>query len=387
MRKALKRMLLALLVVAGVVFVSGYAYVQHPKFGRLPEGDRQRAVEASPNFADGEFRNLVTTPMFTEGTSFGSVIVGNLFMDRRGLTPPGPVPTVKTDLKNLDRAHDVVVWLGHSAFFVQLGGKRILVDPVFSATAAPLPGANEAFEGTSVYSAEDMPEIDYLLITHDHWDHLDYPSVCALELRTRRVVTGLGVGAYFEQWGYPPEKILEADWFDVLEPDPGFAIHVLPARHYSSRLTTRNGTLWSAFAVEAAGRRIFFSGDTGLGPHFAEIGRRFGGFDLAVLDLGQYDSRWPHIHMTPEEAAQAAEQLRAKALLPAHVGKFAIARHSWDEPFRRIVAASEGKAFRLLTPEIGDLARVGGESQRFARWWETLQQRGRESASASPGTL
>ena len=377
MRKALKHMLLSLVVVAGVVFAGGYAYVQQPKFGQLPEGERQRVIEASPNYMEGEFRNLVPTPMFADGTSFGSVIVGNLFMNRSGLTPPAPLPTAKTDLKTLDGATDVVVWLGHSSYFVQLAGKRILVDPVFSAAAAPLPGANQAFEGTSVYGAEDMPEIDYLLITHDHWDHLDYPSVRALEPKTRRVVTGLGVGAYFEQWGYPEEKILEADWFGVVEPDPGVAIHVLPARHYSGRLLTRNKTLWSAFALDAGGRRIFFSGDSGSGPHFADIGKRFGGFDLAVLEIGQYDSRWPYIHMTPEEAAQAAEALGARALLPAHVGKFAIARHSWDEPFRRIVTASDGKNYKLLTPRIGDAVDIGSGTQHFAQWWEAQVWHGR----------
>jgi L-ascorbate metabolism protein UlaG (beta-lactamase superfamily) len=380
-------MLLALLAAVVVVIASGYAYLQHPKFGRLPAADRLQLIEASPNYADGQFRNRVSTPMFADGTSFISVLVGNLFQERRGLTPPVRLPSVKTDLNSLDRAVDTVVWLGHSSYFVQLGGRRILVDPVFSPAAAPLPSANKAFDGTNGYGAEDMPELDYLLITHDHWDHLDYPSVRALEPKTRHVVAGLGVGAHFEHWGYPREKIREADWFDVVQPEPGFAIHVLPARHYSGRLLTRNRTLWGAYALETAGRRIFISGDTGYGPHIAEIGRRFGGFDLAVLDLGQYDSRWPYIHMTPEEAARAAEELGAKALLPAHVGKFSLARHSWDEPFRRIVAASEAKPFRLLTPRIGDPVRIGNESQRFAYWWETLEQQSHESAPASPRAL
>lgn len=369
-------MLLALLAMVVIAVVGGFAYLQHPKFGRLPAADRLRVIEASPNYVDGQFRNRVPTPMFADGTSVFSVLVGNLFQDRHGLTPPARLPSVKTDLKKLDRTLDTVVWLGHSSYFIQLGGKRVLVDPVFSPAAAPLPFVNQAFAGTSVYGAEDMPEIDYLLISHDHWDHLDYPSVRALEPKVRLVVAGLGVGAYFEHWRYPREKIREADWFDVVQLEPGFAIHVLPARHYSGRLLTRNKTLWAAYALENAGRRIFISGDTGYGPHFAEIGREFGSFDLALLELGQYDSRWPHIHMTPEEAARAAEALGAKALLPAHVGKFAIARHSWDEPLRRIVAASEGRSFRLLTPRIGDPVRIGSESQRFPGWWERLEHEG-----------
>jgi L-ascorbate metabolism protein UlaG (beta-lactamase superfamily) len=218
-----------------------------------------------------------------------------------------------------------------------------------------------------------MPEIDYLLITHDHWDHLDYPSVKALEPKVRNVISGLGVGAYFEYWGYAKEKIREADWFAVLELDRGFTVHVLPARHYSSRLLTRNKTLWTGYVLETDERRVFFSGDSGYGPHIPEIGRNFDGFDLVALDMGQYDERWPHIHMSPEEAAQAAEELRAKTLLPAHVGKLGIARHPWDEPFKRITAASEGKKYRLLTPMIGEPISLENGNQRFSRWWESVK--------------
>lgn len=160
-----------------------------------------------------------------------------------------------------------------------------------------------------------------------------------------------------------------------------FTIHVLPARHYSGRLLTRNRTLWIGFALEHAGRRILFSGDSGYGPHFAEIARKFSGFDLVALNMGQYDARWPYIHMTPEEAAQAAEALNAKALLPAHVGKFSIARHAWDEPFERIAAASEGKRYRLLTPMNGEPIYLANEQQRFVRWW---QKGGRPDAANSP---
>ena len=213
-----------------------------------------------------------------------------------------------------------------------------------------------------------MPEIDYLLITHDHWDHLDYPSVIALEPKTKAVVAGLGVGAYFEHRGYPREKIGEADWFSVLELEPRLKIHVLPARHYSGRLLTRNKTLWVGYALESADRRVFFSGDSGYGPHIQEIARKFGGFDLVVLDSGQYDARWANIHMTPEEAATAAEALNAKALLPAHVGKFALARHTWDEPFRRIAAASADKSYALLTPLIGEPIMLGGANHGSTKW-------------------
>ena len=209
---------------------------------------------------------------------------------------------------------------------------------------APIPWVNRAFDGTHVYGVEDMPEIDQLLITHDHWDHLDHPTITALESKVRKVIAPLGVGSYFEQWGYARDKLREADWYTAVEAASGFTIHVLPARHFSGRLVERNKTLWAAYALEGNGRRLFFSGDTGFGPHFEEIARRIGaGFDLVATDNGQYNERWAHVHMTPEEAFRAAQILGAKAWLPAHVGKFRLARHAWNEPFDRAVAASAGQ--------------------------------------------
>lgn len=368
----IKRLLLSLIAAAMGLSALGYAYLQHPKFGSLPEGPRLEAISASRNHAQEQFRNLVPTPLFI-GESGLLARLANTWRTRAvELTPERPVPAIRTDLKSLDRNRDTVVWLGHSSYFVQLAGRRILIDPVFSTSASPVPFTNDAFEGTSVYSVQDMPDIDYLLITHDHWDHLDHPTVSMLEPKVRTVVTGLGVGAHLERWGYPQAKIREADWFDKVQVDNGIAVHVLPARHFSGRLLTRDKTLWVAFALESPERRLFFSGDSGYGPHFDEIGRRFGGFDLVALDNGQYDSRWALVHMTPEQASRAAEDLRAKALLPGHVGKFKLARHAWDEPLARIVAASSGKSYRLVTPTIGEPVRLGDEQQQFLPWWQAL---------------
>lgn len=366
-------MLLILSVFAGSLATAAYVYIQQPKFGRLPEGERLERIERSLNYANGGFGNLVITRVLTNDNSFISVLIENNFGEKNArLRPQSPIPSVKTDLKALDRAGDVVIWLGHSSYYVQLEGNRILIDPVFSASAAPVPYANTAFDGTSLYAVEDLPEIDYLLITHDHWDHLDYSTVMALEPKVGKVICGLGVGTDFELWGYAKDKILEADWFDELDLGSGFTVHVLPARHYSGRLMTKNKTLWVAYALETPEKRIFLSGDSGYGPHFREIGRKFDGFDLAILDSGQYDARWPNIHMFPEEAAQAAEELGAKALLPGHVGRFAIANHAWDEPFERLTAASEGKPYGLLTPMIGEPVAFGVEGQSFRQWWKNV---------------
>ena len=363
-RKRLAGLFLFAILVAGCVSLTACA----PKFGKHPEGARLERIQYSPNYANGAFRNQIDTPQFAEGATMFSALVSNVFTKKERSAPKGPVPSAKTDLKTLAPNRDTVVWLGHSSFFLLLSGKRILVDPVFSDHAAPFSLFNKAFAGTTVYTADDMPDIDYLLITHDHWDHLDYPAVTALEPRVRLAVCGLGVGAHLVHWGYPEEKIHEGDWNDAVRLPGGVTVHFLPARHFSGRFLVRNKTLWVAFALTTPARRIFISGDSGYGPHFAEIGRRFEAFDLVILENGQYNTRWPYIHMMPEETAQAAVDLRAKALLPDHSGKFSMSSHPWDEPFKRLMEASRGKPYRFLTPVIGEPVFPDDLNQTFPAW-------------------
>ncbi|WP_416465519.1 MBL fold metallo-hydrolase [Pseudomonas sp. LFS044] len=262
--------------------------------------------------------------------------------------------------------------MGHSSFFIQLDGQRILIDPVFSTNAAPVPGAVRAFDGTSLYSAQDMPQIDALLISHDHYDHLDYPTIVALRPKVRHVIVGLGVGAHFEAWGYDQGNVREADWNEVVALTPQVQIHITPARHFSGRTLTRDQSLWAGYALVTPKHRFFFSGDSGYGPHFSEIGQRLGPFDWVALDMGQYDARWANVHMNPEQAAQAAEDLGAKVLIPAHTGRFSLSPHDWNDPFKRITAASQGRTYALWTPEIGQPAYLDGRTQTFTPWWEGL---------------
>lgn len=361
----MKLLMITSIILVGLLVVGVLLYLQHPKFG--PTIDSSGFTP--PRYADGMFQNLEPTTVLSGDNTTMSIILERIRNTPENLRPDFALPTHKTDLNALDRHQDVVIWLGHSSWFVQLGGRRILIDPVFSRYAAPIPFANESFAGTDLYSADDMPEIDYLLLTHDHWDHLDYPSIHALRDKVRHVVCGLGIDQYFVDWGYAKERVHAADWFTALTLDEGVTIHVLPARHYSGRLFSKNQTLWAAFALEGEGRRLLFGGDSGYGKHFAKIAERFDRFDLVALDMGQYDSRWREIHMTPEEAAQAAEELHAKALLPMHVGRFTIAAHAWDEPFERILKASAGKHYRLMTPMIGEPVLLGDAKQSFTHWW------------------
>lgn len=365
-------MLITVLLAALVVAAAAYAVLSQARFGENPSGERLRTVRSSPHHVAGEFKNTVPTQVLTEGQSTLKILWNNLFMPTRRLRPKEALPTVKTDIMALDPAKDVVIWLGHSSYYIQANGKKILVDPVFSGYGSPFSFINKIFPGTDLYTVADMPEIDYLLISHDHWDHLDYQTVTDLAAKTRTVVLPLGVGAHLEHWGFPRDMLVEADWNTALRCD-GLTVHIVPARHYSGRLFGGNKTLWAGFVLETPERRIFLSGDTGYGPHIGEIAATFGRFDLAAIDGGQYDPRWPLIHMTPEEAARAAEELGANALLLAHVGRFSISTHPWDEPFIRIAEASEGKNFHLLTPKIGEPVRLDDTEQTFGNWWEGVR--------------
>jgi len=366
----------ALMVSAAFLY-----YWQHPIFGATPKGDRLARITASPNYSDGAFRNQIETPMLTTDESRLSLMWRNFTGKRRETRPPQPLPTTKTDLRTLDPAQDLVIWLGHSSYYVQLGGRRILIDPIFNDHAAPLPWLNRTFAGTDLYTAADGPDIDLLIITHDHYDHLDYKTACALRAKVSTIITALGVGAHLEAWGYADYRINELDWgelFRVSESTgegiakPALEIIATPGQHFSGRTFKRSQTLWMGLVLRTAKRRLFFSGDTGYGPHFAQIGDQYGPFDWVTLDTGQYNPRWAFMHMQPEEAAQAAEDLRARAYTPGHVGRLTISDHDWDEPFKRASSASVGRRYALWTPEIGRPIYLDGRPQHFGRWWEEV---------------
>lgn len=343
-------------------------YLRQPLFGALPQNEYAARIQQSKNYVNGEFINQIDTPLMTTEQSQVSLMLSNL-LSKGETRPPRAIPVNKTLINTLDITQDMVIWLGHSSYYLQLGGKRILLDPVFSVNASPVPYTNLAFDGTSLYSAADMPEIDVLLITHDHYDHLDYPTILALQPKVNQVITGLGTGAHFEHWGYDMERVHEMDWNESRELAEGITLHATPARHFSGRTFTKNQALWLGFVLITPQRRLFFSGDTGYGPHFAELGQQFGPFDWVTLDMGQYDPRWANVHMNPEQAAQAAEDLQAKALTPGHVGRFSISPHDWDDPFIRIVAASQYHKYELWTPTIGQPVYFDGRDQQFNAWW------------------
>ena len=318
-----------LLVIAVCVF----AFLRQPSFGKLPSGERLERIRQSPNYRDGEFRNLQRTEMMTGKKSRWQALWEFVVSDRSKLYPATPVSAVKTDLKQLPLTENLMVWFGHSSYLLQIDGKRFLVDPVFCA-ASPVSFINKPFKGTDLYKSDDMPEIDYLVITHDHWDHLDYRTVKALKDRVGKVVCPLGVGEHFEHWGYRKEQLIELDWEEKAALEVGFIIYCLPSRHFSGRGLTANQTLWASFLLETPSLSVFVGGDGGYGTHFAQIASQHPSIDWAILENGQYSEDWRYIHTMPEELVKAAKDLKAKHIVTVHHSKFALSKHPWDEPLR-----------------------------------------------------
>jgi L-ascorbate metabolism protein UlaG (beta-lactamase superfamily) len=292
--------------------------------------------------------------MLTEGASYSNMLKEFIFGKSKSSKPPSVLPSAKTDLLNLDPDKNILVWFGHSSYFMQLDGKKILVDPVFSGSASPIKFTTRSFKGSDIYTADDIPEIDYLFITHDHWDHLDYETIIKLKSKIKKVITGLGSGAHLEHWKYDSNNIIELDWNEEVVLDKKVTVNTTPARHFSGRGFKRNGSLWMSFILTTPGMKIFIGGDSGYDNHFTEIGNKFGPFDLAILENGQYNKSWKYIHMMPEEVVQAAIDLKAKKLMTVHWSKFALALHDWDEPIMRVSEESKKKNVQLIHPMIGE---------------------------------
>ena len=354
-----------------VLIVSGFVFLRQKKFGKLPSGERLAKIEAAANYQNGAFQNLTDTPDLPEGVNYWDVTKKFLFSKKIDSKPTNTIPSIKTDLKHLDPNEDVLVWFGHSSYFMQLDGKKMLVDPVLSGSATPLPFGTKAFPGTDIYSTDDLPEIDILFITHDHWDHLDYETVSKLEPKIKTVICGLGVGEHFEYWGYAKEKIIEKNWNQKAELADGLTVHTIPARHFSGRGLSRNKSLWVSFVVQTLTKQIYIGGDSGYDSHFAEIGNVFGDFDLVILDNGQYDDHWPNIHLMPEEILVVAKQLKAKRILPVHSSKFVLGSHPWYEPLERITKNNEEEKLNVITPMIGEMVSLNDSAQAFSHWWRT----------------
>ena len=359
---------MAYMIIFAAFIAGAVLFFRMPVFGATPSGDRKKRILRSSPFRDGTFQNIHDTPQLTGNKGFFGIAWLFFFGKKPRNTPERRIPSVKTDLKAIPERENVLVWFGHSSYFLQIGGKKILVDPVFSGHASPFSFTTKSFPGSDIYDAGDFPDIDYLILTHDHYDHLDYKTILAFRPKISKVIASLGVGAHLERWGYRPDVIHELDWGATFS-DEGFSLTAMPARHFSGRLFKRNGTLWSSFVLKVAMLKIYIGGDSGYDTHFADIGSRSGPFDLALLECGQYNENWKFIHMRPEQVVQAAKDLRAKTLMPVHWGKFALALHPWDEPPILVTDFAQASGQPLLMPRIGEKVNLDGPPVN-SRWWE-----------------
>lgn len=365
--------MITFLYLLPLLIVLTFLYVRQERFGRKASGERLQRIRESPHFKKGKFQNLSHTPSLTEGYNLPGVILEFMFKRNANRNPQSMIPSLKTDLLSIPLDRDVLVWFGHSSYYIQLDGKHMLVDPVFSGNASPLANSNKAFPGSDVYAPSDIPALDYLFITHDHYDHLDHETVLQLRTKVKKVICGLGVGAHLEHWGYAASMIIEKDWDETIELEEGFTVHTTPARHFSGRGFIRNTTLWSSYVLQTPSMKLFLGGDSGYDSHFKKIGDTYGPFDLAILENGQYDIKWKYIHALPEEVLQAASELKAKRVLPVHSGKFAMANHAWDEPLKKVTELNKSMNIPLLTPMIGEVINLKDNNQQFRQWWADLK--------------
>jgi L-ascorbate metabolism protein UlaG (beta-lactamase superfamily) len=356
---------LIVLILAGLVlFYNTWA----PFGGRLGGARKERAMASKLN-KDGTFQNLIDTPTgirFREGLSLlADQLRGN--PDRR---PARPLqPETFDPVAFVRGAKTRLVWLGHSTVLLRLNGKNILFDPIFSKRASPFQWAGpKRFAGGLRVGIADLPPIDAVVISHDHYDHLDYASIRQLRAHAQHFFVPLGVGAHLERWGVSTGSITELEWWQSA-PYSGLQFTCTPSRHFSGRrIGGHDKTLWASWVVTSTKERVYFSGDTGYGPHFAEIGKRYGPFNLTLLECGQYDKAWPNVHMMPEQTVQAAKDLGTKLLVPIHWGAFVLALHAWAEPVERAGEAAMKLQIRFATPRLGQVLPVQATRPAEA-WW------------------
>jgi L-ascorbate metabolism protein UlaG (beta-lactamase superfamily) len=364
--------LMAAIFIIGGLGVFSYLFMNiYPAFGGKASNEKISKFEQSKNFSKKrKFVNLVPTAMNT--SLKGSLSLMKDYINGNPKRRPReaiPITLLDTTLLQRD-VHPKITWFGHSACMLELQGKIILLDPMFGRVPSPFPrlGRNRYSEELP-FNIENLPDIDMVIFSHDHYDHLDYGSIRKIRNKVKQFIVPLGVGSHLEKWGVSPDDIKEYDWWDELEYE-GFHLACTPAQHFSGRsLTDRDATLWCSWVIESENTKIFFSGDSGYGPHFKEIGQKFGPFDLTLMECGQYNEHWSKIHMMPEETVQAQLDVKGKLMIPIHWGAFTLSMHDWNDPIKRVTIAAKEKNVTISTPQIGETVLIGSEQYPSSVWW------------------
>ncbi len=373
MRQPLKTFFKATGSLLGIGLVAGLLFVScSPQLGGTATQVQRQKYAESGHYRDGEFVNLRPTEVMTGGSTLG-VMWDFLLHKSPQATPDHPLPTQQLD--SLAIAHKTpdlvrVTWFGHSASLVEIAGQNILLDPMLSVKMGPSGLVTpRRYNQALAIAPEQLPALAAVLISHDHYDHLDYATIVKIKGKVGRFFVPLGVGAHLRRWGVPPAKISEMNWDDSARL-PGLTIVCTPSRHFSGRgLTNRNSTLWSSWVLKSDHKRVFYSGDGGYGPHFAAIGATHGPFDLALMECGQYNPNWAEIHMMPEQSVQAAHDVRAAVMLPVHWGAFTESLHAWTDPIERATAAAQKLGMPLTTPQLGQPVTLDAGPLPNAKWW------------------
>ncbi|WP_044338222.1 MBL fold metallo-hydrolase [Rossellomorea aquimaris] len=360
-------MLLFIFLLIAILLFTFLILRFYPAFGKKPSLER---VQSSPQHSKGSFNNSIPTSMDT--SFFTSLtMIRDLMKRNSNRKPDRDIPMVR--FPSFDHPHSItkISWFGHSASMVEIGGKRLLLDPMFGRAPSPFPWIGGKRYSTELpFEIDKLPSIDAVIFSHDHYDHLDYGTIRKLRGKVKQFFVPIGVGSHLERWGVHSGHIKELDWWDEVEWD-GLTLACTPARHFSGRsLHDRNATLWCSWCIIGNSSRIFFSGDSGYGPHFKEIGLIYGPFDLCLMECGQYDPRWAPIHMSPEETVQAHMDVKGKRLLPIHWGAFTLSFHEWTDPIKRVTECGAEQGVHVVTPRIGETFPVEGDYYPSSKWWE-----------------
>ena len=359
--------LITLLIIIGVLFIN-----LSPQFGGVASKQQQELFSKSKHYKDGKFLNNGGVKMeMSFKDSFKAMWI--LFKSNSKAEPNKNIAVQKIDSITIANYNSKTrfIWFGHSTFLLQIKGKNLLIDPMFSNVPAPNPLlGNKRFSNKLPIEIEKLPSIDAVLITHDHYDHLDYESIQKLKDKVNMFYTPLGIGIHLLKWGVEKERIIELDWWQEIKFDE-LTIRCTPAQHFSGRgISDREKTLWCSWIIQSDDENLFFSGDSGYASHFKEIGDQYGPFDFAFMECGQYNNLWPLVHMLPEETAQAGLDIKAKKMMPIHWGAFKLASHSWTDPVERISKKAKELNVDLVIPKIGEIIEIGlNDSEEIYPWW------------------
>ncbi|MFB9053671.1 MBL fold metallo-hydrolase [Formosa undariae] len=359
-----------LILVLGIIL---FLYLS-PQFGGTPTAVQEEKFSLTNHYKEGKFINSGNVDMSMGLQDMGKSIVG-YFKQTKGVIPEQPIlveTILPSDLLNYT-GKIRLFWFGHSTFLLQIQSKNILIDPMFGEVPAPHPMlGSKRFSNHLPITIKDLPRIDAVLISHDHYDHLDYDSISKLKDKVDAFYTPLGVGSHLESWGISKDKIHELDWWEeIMFSDLKFVC--TPAQHFSGRgISDKAKTLWSSWIITSKDDNIFFSGDSGYGKHFKDIGEKYGPFDFAMIECGQYNTLWHDIHMYPEETVQAALDVKAKLMMPIHWGAFKLAMHEWNEPVERLLEASKTQNINIIVPKIGQEIQIEKDTNNTEAWWDEV---------------